>query len=402
MDLLAGVHVISFNHFLLGPVGTQVIADLGADVICVEPVEGGYQRHWSAANRKLDGESLLQICGNRNKRSLAVNIKTPEGLSIVKKLVAQADVVSENFRPGVMDKLGLGYEAIREINPSVVYAAASGYGQDGPYRDRPGQDLLIQALSGLANITGSEDQPPTPVGVSAVDHHGAMILAMAILAALLRRERTGQGGRVDVDLLSAGLDLQMETLVCYANGPPVSQRAAPNLGGWHYQAPYGIYEVSDGHVAISLGPMKSLANALSLPALADFEVDDTFTHRREIAASVQGAVREMTVECLCDRLDAENIWNAPVNDYAKVLEDPQVRFNGSLLKIESTHGSPMTLLAHPAKYDGKRPGVRLPPQLLGAQSEEILGELGYTHDEVMKLAKLGVIRVVDKSTATIE
>ena len=146
MDLLAGVHVISFNHFLLGPVGTQVIADLGADVICVEPVEGGYQRHWSAANRKLDGESLLQICGNRNKRSLAVNIKTPEGLSIVKKLVAQADVVSENFRPGVMDKLGLGYEAIREINPSVVYAAASGYGQDGPYRDRPGQDLLIQAI----------------------------------------------------------------------------------------------------------------------------------------------------------------------------------------------------------------------------------------------------------------
>jgi crotonobetainyl-CoA:carnitine CoA-transferase CaiB-like acyl-CoA transferase len=393
MDILEGIRIVSFNHFLLGPVGIQVIADLGADVISVEPVDGAYQRHWSAGNRRLDGESLLQICGNRNKRSLAIDIKAPAGNAVVKKLIKSADVVSENFRPGVMDKLGLGYDGVREINSRVIYAAASGYGQDGPYCERPGQDLLIQALSGLANITGSDDQPPTPVGVSAVDHHGAMIFAMAILAALIRRERTGKGCRVDVDLLSAGLDLQMEALVCYANGPPVSQRAPPNIGGWHYQAPYGIYRVNNGHVAISLGSMAALAKALALPDLADFDVDDTFTYNREIASQVQAAVRESDAETLQHKLDKENIWNARVNDYAAVLEDPQVRHNGSFVELESATGVPLTVLAHPAKYDGERPGVRLAPQPLGAQSVEILSELDYSDEEITELIDAEVIRV---------
>jgi len=207
MDILEGIRVLSFNHFLLGPMGTQVLADLGADVICVEPVSGAFQRHWGGANHKVDGETMLHLCGNRNKRSLAVDIKSPEGSTVIKKLILTTDVLSENFRPGVMDKLGFGYEAVRKINPKIIYAAASGYGQDGPYSKRPGQDLVIQALSGLANINGSENQPPTPVGVSAVDHHGAQILAMSILAALFHRERTGKGSRVDVDLLSAALDL---------------------------------------------------------------------------------------------------------------------------------------------------------------------------------------------------
>jgi crotonobetainyl-CoA:carnitine CoA-transferase CaiB-like acyl-CoA transferase len=392
MDMLDGIRVVSFNHFLLGPVGIQVIADLGADVISIEPVNGGYQRHWSAANRRLDGESMLHLCGNRNKRSLAIDIKSEQGNAIAKRLIESADVVSENFRPGVMDKLGLGYQSCREINPRIIYAAASGYGQDGPYVKRPGQDLLIQAMSGLANLTGSEDQPPTPVGVSAADHHGAMIFAMAILAALVRRERLGKGCRVDVDLLSAGLDLQMETLVCYANGPAVTQRAPPNIGGWHYQAPYGIYEVTDGHVAISLGSMEALARALSVPALANFDADDTFTCNREIAQLVQEAASGMDSGTLRQRLDDESIWNAPVNDYAAVLEDPQVRHNGSLVEVESANGVPMTLLAHPAKYDGVRPDVRLAPQPLGAQSIEVLRELDYADGEIEQLLDSGVIR----------
>lgn len=391
MDILNGIRVLSFNHFLLGPVGTQVLADLGADVIGIEPIDGAFQRKWGGANRRVDGETMLQLCGNRNKRSLAIDLKAPEGQEIIKKLIGTADVISENFRPGVMDKLGFGYDAAKAIKPDIVYAAASGYGADGPYKDRPGQDLVIQALSGLANITGSEDQPPTPVGVSAADHHGAQILAMSILAALFRRERTGEGCRVDIDLLSAALDLQTESLVCYANGEPVTQRPPKNIAGWYFPAPYGFYKVSDGYVAISLVSMDALAKALDEPALANFDKDEMFSRNGEIAALVQTVVENLTTSALEAKLEKEKLWYAPVNDYAAVLDDPQVKHNGSFVEVESATGTPITLLTHPAIYDGQRPGVRLPPQPVGAQTAEILSELGYAEADMTELAAAQVI-----------
>jgi len=393
MDILDGVRVLSFNHFLLGPVGTQVLADLGADVIGIEPIDGAFQRKWGGANRRVDGETMLQLCGNRNKRSLAIDLKAPEGRAIIEKLIATADVISENFRPGVMDKLGFGYEAAKAIKPNIVYAAASGFGADGPYRDRPGQDLVVQALSGLANITGSVDQPPTPVGVSAADHHGAQILAMSILAALFKRERTGEGCRVDIDLLSAALDLQTESLVCYANGAPVTQRPPKNIAGWYFPAPYGFYKVSDGYVAISLGSMDALAKALEEPALANFNTDEMFSRNGEIAALVQAAVVDLTSEELEAKLETQKLWYAPVNDYAAVMADPQVQHNGSFIEVESAAGTPITLLAHPAVYNGERPGVRLPPQPVGAQTAEVLTELGYADAEIADLAAANIVGV---------
>ena len=248
-----------------------------------------------------------------------------------------------------MDKLGLGYDRLKQDHPSLIYAAASGYGADGPYADRPGQDLLIQALSGLAAITGGQAQGPRPVGVSAVDYHGATLLALGILAALTRRARTGQGCRVDVNLLSAAIDLQMESFVCYLNGTKPDSVAAPLwVAGWYYQAPYGIYATSDGHLAISLVSLKTMAEAPSRLALAAIDDADAFDRRQEIAGLV--------AEALATRLSGEwqeiltryKIWHAPVNDYDAVVADPQVRHNTSFATVDGATGTPH----HPGQPSG--------------------------------------------------
>ena len=392
MDILDGIRIVSFNHFLMGPVGIQLLADLGADVIAIEPTGGAFQRHWGGANKSVDGQSLLFLLGNRNKRSLALDLKKPEGLAIARKLAAGADVVSENFRPGVMEKLGLGYESLKAENPALIYASASGYGPDGPYAERPGQDLLIQAMSGLMAITGSREGGARAVGVSAADHHGAALLAMGILAALVGRLRSGRGRRVDVNLLSSAIDLQLESFSCYLNGEvPDSVRQPKYISGWYYPAPYGIYPTEDGEVAISLSDMATLAEALGLPELAAVTPEEAFTRNQELAESIAGAMAQKPTAAWLEILERHRIWHARVNDYAEVVADPQVRHNRNFITVPGATGAPVTLVSHPVRYDGAAPEVRLPPQPLGAQNAEILAELGYGTAEIQRLEAKGVI-----------
>ena len=223
LDLLNGIRIISFNHFLMGPLGIQTLADMGADVICIESLDGGFQRGFGGAKTFIDGDGCSFHLAGRNKKNIALNLKKELGVEIAKMLISSADVVTENFRPGVMDRLGLGYNTLKEQNPALIYAAATGFGSDGPGADRPGQDLLIQALSGLALISGTRTSGPRPVGVSIADHHGAALYALGILGALFRRERTGQGCFVDVDLMSAAIDLQEKA-------PPVTLRCTDGQG----------------------------------------------------------------------------------------------------------------------------------------------------------------------------
>jgi crotonobetainyl-CoA:carnitine CoA-transferase CaiB-like acyl-CoA transferase len=386
VTLLDGVRVISLNHFIMGPMGVQHLADLGAEVIAIEPLAGAFHRRWGGADRRVGGESVAFLCANRNKKSLALDLKSEEGLEITRRLITGADVLCENFRPGVLDRLGLGYEATRALNPRLVYASASGYGSDGPYRDRPGQDLLVQAMSGLAAATGSEEDGARAVGVSAVDHHGAALLALGVVAALLARERTGRGRRVEVDLLSAALDLQMESLVAYMNGPrPTSVRSPGHMAGWMFPGPYGVYPAADGHVAISLSRMADLAKALDVPALAGIPDAETYRRRAEIARLVADATCARPKAALLEALAAQDVWHAEVLDYEEALSHPQVRHNGTVIETRLESGEPVHLVRHAVRYDGESLAIRLAPQPLGAQGREILRDLGYAEAEIEDL-----------------
>lgn len=394
LDLLQGIRVVSFNHFLLGPMGIQVLGDLGADVIAVEPADGAWQRHWFAANKNIDGMTPLFLCANRNKRSVALDLKAPRARDIALKLCATADVVSENFRPGVMERLGLGFDTLQANKPDLIFASASGFGPDGPYVDLPGQDLLIQAMFGLAKITGRRETGPATVGVSAADHHGAMVLAMSIMAALVRRQRTGRGCRVDVNLMQASMDLQGESMTTFYNGArSESEAPPPYLGGWYYQAPYGIYPTSDGHLAISIAEHGVLAEALGEPRIAAISKADAAGKERDALAAM---VASCTVKKTCAEwiaiMTPLKIWHAPVRGYDEVLADPQVIHNKAILTTEAANGERLTFVNHPAQYDGQAAAIGMPPQKLGAQTADVLAELGIGEAEQAALEREGVIR----------
>jgi crotonobetainyl-CoA:carnitine CoA-transferase CaiB-like acyl-CoA transferase len=399
LDLLSGIRVVSFNHFLLGPMGIQMLSDLGADVVAVENIEGAWQRHWSGGDIWPDGQSALYLCANRNKRSVAIDLKSETGREIALRLVDTADVVAENFRPGVMEKLGLGYATLRERKPGLIYASASGYGPDGPYVDKPGQDLLAQALFGMMAITGQASTGPRPAGASVIDHHGAALFAMGILAAIVRRQRTGQGCRVDSSLMQSALDLQAESLVAWLNAPakPSAIHAHAHVAGWYYAAPYGVYATKDGHMALSLSPLQALAEAVGEPRLGKYSEKDSWTKQDEIGGLIAQKLAMATSAEWIARMEPLRIWHAPVQDYREIAGDPQVKHMKSLVTVAGAGetGAPVTLLNHPVLYDGEAADVRLPPQRLGAQTGEVLAELGFGAAEIEALARDKVIKLRD-------
>jgi len=392
MDALQGIRVVSFNHFLAGPAGAQILGDLGADVVAVEPLTGAFQRNWAVAGHFVDGQSVNHLATGRNKRSLAVDLKSEAGRAVVEKLVARADVVMENFRPGAMARLGFGPDRLLADYPRLIYAAVTGYGATGPEADRPGQDLLVQAMSGLAAHTGRADGPPVPVGSVVIDQHAAALYALGILAALMRRDRTGRGGLVETSLLQAAVDLQGESITAWMNGAPREGPRGPDgTAAWFSPGGYGIHATSDGHIAVSMALPGVLGAALGIAELEGMEEARAFAERARITRAVAAALAALTLAEACERLDAAGIWNAPVEDYDDLAANPQIAHLGALPEVPGATGAPVTLVGHPVQYDGAAPPVRRPPQALGAQTREILAEAGLSAAEIDGLFADGTV-----------
>ena len=391
------MRVVSFCHYLQGPAATQYLADLGADVIKVEPIGGAFERHWSGGKSFVQGISAFHLSANRNKRSIAINLKKPGAREVVLKIIEPADVVVENFRPGVMDRLGLGYAALQERKPDIIYASATGLGADGPASQRPGQDLLMQARSGLVAASGSREAGPTIVGAAVVDQHGASLLAMGILAAFLRRLQTGEGTRVEANLFQAGIDLQTEALTKYyarTVGTDVMKRGR-NVGSWYHDAPYGAYVLKDCRIVLSMNDASRLAEALDSDRLRDLVQIDRYDERERYAEAVAAELAEYEYKTVAETFDAAGIWYERVQDYDDLRADPQTRHLGALKAVE-IRGQPVTLVAHPLQYDGSRPGIRTMPLEPGCDSRTILAGHGFSEREIDRLAAEGVIGVHDE------
>jgi len=399
--MLSGIKVVSFCHFLQGPAGAQYLADMGADVVKVEPIDGAHERRWSGADVYVEGISGFYLCANRNKRSIGIDLKTTEGKQVAQRLIAGADVVMENFRPGVFAKLGFDEQTLRGINPNLIFASASGFGATGPMATMPGQDLLAQARSGLMSVTGTPERGPTPVGAAIVDQHGGALLAMGILGALVRRLRDGKGTRVEASLINSAIDLQGEALVNYFAGgfsPKVLNREA-NLATWFHAAPYGVYPASDGHVVVSLCDSSVLAEALDSDGLREVVGVDRYVERDDYARRLASATARFAVAELAERFDRHGIWWAPINYYDDLLADAQLS-HAQVFRQVNVRGRTIHLVNHPNRYDGEVPALRYLALEIGEHTREILDELGYADDEVQRLlASKAVIASREKDDA---
>jgi crotonobetainyl-CoA:carnitine CoA-transferase CaiB-like acyl-CoA transferase len=392
LSTLEGVRVLSFTQFLLGPSGVQFLADLGADVIKIEPPGGTlWERHWSGSNHFLNGVSVFFLLAHRNQRSLALDLKKPAGVEVAKRLIEHGDVLVQNFRPGVMARFGLDYGAARALNPRLIYVSVSGYGESSPYRDRPGQDLLMQAFSGLASISGRAGQPPTPVGSAVIDQHGAALLALGVLAALHERARTGQGLHVEVSMLRAALDLQLEVASYFLNGAPLEKTATP-LASMFHPPPYGVYQTKDSHLVLSMSPLSLLQDALELPELAPYaQVPWNFEAREAVARLIEPVLKRQSTEEWLARLVPKGVWAAAVFTHAETFADPGVQAADVVQETIHPQAGPVRLLRFPIEFSTGRATVRRPPPMPGEHTEEILGELGYAEVDINRLRGDGVV-----------
>lgn len=355
---LGGLLVLDFSQFLAGPSATLRLADMGATVIKIErPVTGDLCRQLYISDQDIDGDSTLFHTINRNKRSYAADLKDPADLRTIRRLITQADVMVENFRPGVMQRIGLDYEAARELNPRLIYGSVTGYGPKGPWVDFPGQDLLAQSLSGLVWLSGDRAQGPVPMGLAIADILTGAHLVQGLLAALIQRGTTQCGARVEVSLLESILDFQFEVLTTHLNdGGRPPQRSSVNNAHAYLGAPYGIYATADGYLALAMGSLTTLAQALDCSALSNFDqAKDAFTRRDAIKEVLASHLSQQSTSYWLERLRAVDYWCAPVLHWHEILKHEAFQCLDMLQTVTRDSNCGIRTTRCPIRFDGARP-----------------------------------------------
>ena len=357
MNLLEDIVVVDFSQFLSGPSAGLRLADMGARVIKVERKGvGDICRELYVSDVMIEGQSTIFHAINRNKESYAADLKDEEDLAKVKELMKVADVVMHNFRPGVMERLGLDYNAVATINPSVVYAEISGYGNEGPWKDMPGQDLLLQSVSGLVWLSNNNSDKPTPMGVAVVDILAGAHVAQGILAALYQRAITGEGALVQVSMMESILDFQFEVLTCFYNdGNELPVRSSINNGHAYVAAPYGLYKTDDGYMALAMGDILLLADLLGCEPLKQFsDKKQWFDRRDEIKKVLADHLVTATTAHWLSILEPADIWCAKVLDYDGLMQEEGYRVLDMELKVKTSRGLEVTTTRCPIRIDGSK------------------------------------------------
>ena len=392
---LSDVLVIDLSRVLAGPYCTMMLGDLGAEVIKVEmPGRGDDSRQWGPPY--VGSESAYYLCTNRSKKGMTLNLKSEQGRAILQSLIAMSDVVVENFRVGTMERWGMGYEDLKEANPGLVYCAISGYGSDGPYRDRPGYDFVIQAEDGIMSITGPAQGPPYKVGVAIVDITTGMFSATAILAALREKEQSGLGQQIDMSLLECGV----AWLANVAGNYLVSGEPPGRYGNDHPNiVPYGVFEAADGHVALGIGNDRQFQAFCRTAGCLELATDPRFgsnpdrvKNRDLLIPLLQTVFRRKTCQEWIAIFLAADIPGGPINTIDQVFEHPQLKARRILTELPHPTAGSVEMVRSPMNLCRTPPAPQYPPPLLGEHTEEILTNyLGYNSKDVTALREQGVV-----------
>ena len=354
---LDGLLVLDFSQFLAGPSAALRLADLGATVVKIErPETGELGRHLYISNLELDGDSTLFHTINRNKKSYGADLKNPDHLASVRKLIAKADVMIQNFRPGVMERIGLEYASVKQLNPRLVYGIVTGYGAEGPWKDLPGQDLLVQSRSGAAWLSGDAEQGPVPMGLSVADMITGAHLVQGILACLVRRGISGEGGLVEVSLIESMLDLQFEFFTTHLNdGGQTPRRCAVNNASAYLGAPYGIYQTQDGYLALAMGNVPHLGGLLGCDELARFADKATwFSQRDEIKGIIALHLKNQPTRYWLDRLVPADYWCAAVLTWQDLTQEEAFKALGFIQEVVRDNGASLQTTRCPLRLDGEK------------------------------------------------